>query len=138
MVFAVTLLAILAPYLPLADPVLKVATPYQAPSLHHLLGTDDIGRDMLSRIVYGVRLTWVPSLVVILIGVLVGGAVGALGALAGGGVDFLLSRLTELFIVVPSTMIALAAVTALGPGIWHTVAAMSVFWWPWYARIVRT
>jgi peptide/nickel transport system permease protein len=138
MVFAVTLLAILAPYLSLADPVLKVAVPYQLPSLHHLLGTDDIGRDMLSRIIYGVRLTWIPSLVVIVIGVFVGSAVGALSALAGGVVDFLLSRLTELFIVIPSTMIALAAVTALGPGIWHTVAAMSVFWWPWYARIVRT
>jgi peptide/nickel transport system permease protein len=52
-------------------------------------------------------------------------------------VDWLLTRLTDLFIVIPSTMIALAAVAALGPGIWHTVAAMSVFWWPWYARIAR-
>jgi peptide/nickel transport system permease protein len=137
MVFAVTLIAITAPYLSLADPVLKVAEPYQAPSLRHLLGTDDIGRDMLSRITYGVRLTWLPSLVVIAIGVVIGAVVGALGAVAGGVVDSLLSRLTDLFIVIPSTMIALAAVTALGPGIWHTVAAMSVFWWAWYARIVR-
>ena len=137
MVFAVTLIAITAPYLSLTDPVLKVAEPYQAPSLHHLLGTDDIGRDMLSRIAYGVRLTWLPSLVVIAIGVVIGTLVGALGAIAGVVIDSLLSRLTDLFIVIPSTMIALAAVTALGPGIWHTVAAMSVFWWPWYARIVR-
>jgi len=137
MVFAVTLIAITAPYLSLTDPVLKVAEPYQAPSLHHLLGTDDIGRDMLSRIAYGVRLTWLPSLVVIAIGVVIGTLVGALGAIAGGVIDSLLSRLTDLFIVIPSTMIALAAVTALGPGIWHTVAAMSVFWWAWYARMVR-
>lgn len=137
MVLAVTLIAITAPYLPLTDPVLKIAEPYLPPSLHHLLGTDDIGRDMLSRITYGVRLTWIPSLVVISIGILVGSVVGALGALAGGVIDSLLSRLTDLFIVIPSTMIALAAVTALGPGIWHTVAAMSVFWWAWYARIVR-
>jgi len=137
MVFAITLLAITAPYLSLTDPVLKVAEPYQGPSLHHLLGTDDIGRDMLSRIAYGVRLTWLPSMVVIAVGVVIGAIVGALGAIAGGVVDSLLSRLTDLFIVIPSTMIALAAVTALGPGIWHTVIAMSVFWWPWYARIVR-
>jgi peptide/nickel transport system permease protein len=137
LVLAVTLIAISAPYLSLTDPVLKVAEPYESPSLRHLLGTDDIGRDMLSRITYGVRLTWLPSLVVIAIGVVIGTLVGALGALAGGVVDWLLSRLTDLFIVIPSTMIALAAVTALGPGIWHTVAAMSVFWWPWYARIVR-
>ena len=73
MVLAVTLLAIAAPYLSLADPVLKIAAPYQAPSLRHLFGTDDIGRDMLSRIVYGVRLTWLPSLVVIAIGKSIGG-----------------------------------------------------------------
>jgi peptide/nickel transport system permease protein len=137
MVLAITLIALTAPYLSLADPVLKIATPYQQPSLHHLLGTDDIGRDMLSRITYGIRLTWLPSLVIIAIGVVVGSLIGALGAIAGGVVDSLLSRLTDLFIVIPSTMIALVAVAALGPGIWHTVAAMSVFWWPWYARIVR-
>jgi peptide/nickel transport system permease protein len=137
MVLGVTIIAITAPYLPLTDPVLKIAEPYQAPSLHHLLGTDDIGRDMLSRIAFGVRLTWLPSLVVISIGIVVGSMVGALGAVAGRVIDSLLSRLTDLFIVIPSTMIALAAVTALGPGIWHTVAAMSVFWWAWYARIVR-
>jgi peptide/nickel transport system permease protein len=137
MVLAVTFIAVAAPYLSLTDPVLKVAEPYQAPSLHHWFGTDDIGRDMLSRIAYGIRLTWLPSLVVIAIGVIIGSVVGALGAIAGGVIDSLLSRLTDLFIVIPSTMIALAAVTALGPGIWHTVAAMSVFWWPWYARIVR-
>lgn len=138
MVFAITIIAIAAPYLPLTDPVLKVAEPFQSPSLRHLFGTDDIGRDMLSRIIYGVRLSWLPSMVVIAVGILVGALVGALSALAGGIVDTLLCRLTDLFIVIPSTMIALAAVTALGPGIWHTVAAMSVFWWPWYARIVRT
>jgi peptide/nickel transport system permease protein len=137
MVLALTVVAIVAPYLSLTDPVLKIAEPYQAPSLHHWLGTDDIGRDMLSRITYGIRLTWLPSLVVIAIGIVIGTVVGALGALAGGLIDWLLSRLTDLFIVIPSTMIALAAVAALGPGIWHTVIAMSVFWWPWYARIVR-
>ncbi len=137
MVLGLTLVALVAPYLSLTDPVLKIAEPYQPPSLHHWLGTDDIGRDMLSRITYGVRLTWLPSLVVIAIGVVMGTAVGALGAMAGGLIDWLLCRLTDLFIVIPSTMIALAAIAALGPGVWHTVIAMSVFWWPWYARIVR-
>ena len=137
MVLALTLVALSAPYLSLADPVLKVAEPYQAPSLRHLLGTDDIGRDMLSRITYGVRLTWLPSLVVIAVGVVTGSVIGALSAVAGGIVDSLLGRLTDLFIVIPSTMIALATVAAIGPGIWHTITAMSVFWWAWYARIVR-
>jgi peptide/nickel transport system permease protein len=138
MLVLITLLAFAAPYLAPADPVLKIADPYQPPSLSYLFGTDEIGRDMLARLIYGVRLTWLPSLVIIATGVVVGTIVGVLGAVAGGVIDLLLARLTDLFIVIPSTMIALAAVAALGPGIWHTVAAMSVFWWPWYARIVRT
>jgi len=137
MLFVITLIAVAAPYLAPADPVLKIGEPYQAPSLSYLFGTDEIGRDMLARMIYGVRLTWLPSLVIIAVGVAIGTAVGVLGAIAGGLLDLLLARLTDLFIVIPSTMIALAAVAALGPGIWHTVAAMSVFWWPWYARIVR-
>jgi len=138
MLFVITLVAFAAPYLAPADPVLKIGEPYQAPSLHYLLGTDEIGRDMLARMIYGVRLTWLPSLVIIAAGVAVGTLVGVGGAMAGGFVDLLLARLTDLFMVIPSTMIALAAVAALGPGVWHTVATMSVFWWPWYARIVRS
>lgn len=138
MLFVVTLIAVAAPWLAPADPVLKIAAPYQPPSLTFLFGTDEIGRDMLARMIYGVRLTWLPSLAIIAIGVFVGTLVGVAGAVAGGWVDTLLARVTELFIVIPSTMIALAAVAALGPGIWHTVAAMGVFWWPWYARIVRS
>jgi peptide/nickel transport system permease protein len=138
MLFVITLIAVAAPYLAPADPVLKIAAPYEPPSLRYLFGTDEIGRDMLARMIYGVRLTWLPSLVIITMGITVGTLVGVIGAMAGGVVDLLLARLTDLFIVIPSTMIALAAVAALGPGIWHTVAAMSVFWWPWYARIVRS
>ncbi|HEX4507136.1 MAG TPA: ABC transporter permease [Alphaproteobacteria bacterium] len=137
MLFVITLVAMAAPWLAPADPVLKIAAPFEPPSLTYLFGTDEIGRDMLARMIYGVRLTWLPSLVVIAIGVFAGTLVGVAGAVAGGLVDAILARLTELFIVIPSTMIALAAVAALGPGIWHTVVVMSVFWWPWYARIVR-
>jgi peptide/nickel transport system permease protein len=138
MLFVITLIAVAAPYLAPADPVLKIGAPYQPPSLRYVFGTDEIGRDMLARMIYGVRLTWLPGLVIIAAGIVIGTLVGILGAVAGGVIDLLLARLTELFIVFPSTMIALAAVAALGPGLWHTVAVMSVFWWPWYARIVRT
>jgi peptide/nickel transport system permease protein len=138
MLFVITLVALAAPYLAPADPVLKIGEPYQAPSLRYLFGTDEIGRDMLARMIYGVRLTWLPSLVIICAGVAIGTVVGVAGTMTGGLVELLLARLTDLFIVIPSTMIALAAVAALGPGLWHTVATMSVFWWPWYARIVQS
>jgi peptide/nickel transport system permease protein len=138
MLVVITLLALAAPVLAPADPVLKIGAPYQPPSLQYVFGTDEIGRDMLARMLYGLRLTWLPSLLVIATGVVAGTAIGVLGALAGGIVDLALARLTDLFIVIPSTMIALAIVAALGPGIWHTVIAMSIFWWTWYARVVRT
>jgi peptide/nickel transport system permease protein len=138
MLVVITFVALAAPYLAPADPVLKIGDPYQPPSLRFLLGTDEIGRDMLARMIWGVRLTWLPSMVIIAAGVVIGTLIGVLGAVAGGVIDLLLARLTELFIVIPSTMIALAAVAALGPGLWHTVAIMSIFWWPWYARIVRS
>ncbi len=133
----VTLIAVAAPWLTPANPLLQVARPYVPPSWQFWFGTDEIGRDLLSRVIYGVRLSWLPSLAVIGIGVLIGTLIGALGAAVGGIVDLLLVRLAELVIVIPSTMVALAAVAALGPGLWHTVLVMSVFWWPWYARIVR-
>lgn len=138
MLFVITLVAIIAPYVAPADPVVKIAAPYQPPSLSYPFGTDEIGRDLLTRVIIGVRLTWLPSLAIISIGVIVGTLIGSAGAVGAGIVDSSLTRFTELFIVIPSTMIALAAVAALGPGLWHTVAVMSVFWWPWYARIVRT
>ncbi len=137
-VIIVTVLAFAAPLLAPSDPILRVARPFLAPTVAHPLGTDEIGRDLLSRVLYGVSLSWLPSLVVILVAMTIGTLVGATAGAAGGAIDFFLSRLTELFIVIPSTLIALAAVAAIGPGTWHTVAAISVFWWPWYARIVRT
>lgn len=137
LIFVITFVAIAAPALAPADPFLRVGAPFLPPSSQHFMGTDDIGRDLLSRIIYGIGLTWLPSLVVILNGVAIGTLLGTLAGTMGGFIDGLLQRASDLLIVIPSTMIALAAVAALGPGIWHAVAALSVFWWPWYARIVR-
>lgn len=119
------------------DPAERVAPAYQAPSFAHPFGTDDIGRDMLSRVIAGVQLTWLPGLAIILIGVIVGGSIGLASGAFGGWVDRILQRLTDLFLVLPSTLIAVAVVAALGPGLFNTVVAISVFWWPWYSRIMR-
>lgn len=132
-----TLIAIAAPWLAPHDPNAIVAEPFGSPSLAHPFGTDEIGRDLLSRVVMGVRLTWLPGLAVIVIGGAVGTAVGLLSGALGGWVDTVLQRLTDLFLVLPSTLIAIAVVAALGPGLRNTVIAISLFWWPWYSRIVR-
>lgn len=133
----VTLLALLAPWLTPFDPMLRVDASFLTPSMRHPFGTDEIGRDHFSRVLLGVRLTWLPACCVIVVAVVVGSVAGAVAAVRGGIEDRLIDAVSELFLVVPGTMIALAVVGALGPGTWHTVAALSLFWWPWYARIVR-
>lgn len=134
---ALTLVALAAPWLAPHDAAAQVAAPFQAPSAPHPLGTDGIGRDLLSRVLLGIRLTWGPAVGIIAIGGVVGTLVGLVAGASGGWVDVVLQRVTDLFLVLPSTLIALAVVAALGPGLGNTVIAISIFWWPWYARIVR-
>jgi peptide/nickel transport system permease protein len=134
---AITVLAILAPLLAPYDPMLPVAPPFEAPSLAHLFGTDDIGRDVFSRVLFGIRLTWFPSVVVVVIGMIVGSSLGLVSGVYGGWTDRVIQRTTDLFLVVPSSLIAIAVVAALGPGLRNTVIAITIFWWPWYSRLVR-
>lgn len=133
----ITLVALLGPWLAPYDPYVRVAEAYQPPSAAHPFGTDEIGRDLLSRVILGVRLTWLPGLAIILASLLIGGLVGLLAGALGGWVDLALARLTDLFLVLPSTLIALAVVAALGPGLLNTLLAIVIFWWPWYARMTR-
>lgn len=137
--FAVmTLIALLAPLLAPHDPLQPVGAPYSAPgSGGFLLGSDTIGRDVLSRCLYGVRASWFAALVVIAGGVLVGGLIGLVAGATGGWVDNVLMRITDGFLALPAPVLAIAVVAALGPGFVHTLVAVSVVWWPFYARIVR-
>lgn len=132
-----TLLALVGPAVWPVDAQEQVGNAYSSPSWSHLFGTDDIGRDVLARVVGGIRLTWLPALIVIAVGVLIGGTIGLLSGAYGGWTDRVLQRLTDLFLVLPSTLIAIAVVAALGPGLRNTLIAVSIFWWPWYSRIVR-
>ena len=133
----ITLVALLAPWLAPHDPNIRVAEAYQPPSAAFPFGTDEIGRDLLSRVILGIRLTWLPGLAIILVSLALGALVGLLSGALGGWVDAALSRLTDLFLVLPSTLIALAVVAALGPGLLNTLLAIVIFWWPWYARMTR-
>jgi len=136
-VILITLIAIFGPLTLPYDPMLRVATAYQAPSWQHLFGTDEIGRDLFSRVVLGVRYTWLPGLAVIAIALVIGSAVGVFAGMMGGWVDTVFQRVVELFLVLPSTLIAISVVAALGPGLLNTMIAITIFWWPWYARMSR-
>jgi peptide/nickel transport system permease protein len=134
----VTVVALLAPVLSPHDPLVPAGAPLVGPgSDGFLLGSDSIGRDILSRVLYGLRSSWFAALAVVVIGVLVGGVVGLIAGAVGGWVDNLLMRLVDLFLALPAPVLAIAVVAALGPGFTHTLVAVSIVWWPFYARIVR-
>jgi peptide/nickel transport system permease protein len=107
------------------------------PGTGALLGTDEVGRDVFSRVLYGMRTSWLSALAVIASGALVGGLIGSVAGALGGWVDAVLMRLTDLFLALPAPVLAIAVVAAMGPSLFHTLLALSVVWWPWYARIVR-
>lgn len=133
----ITLIAVFGPVLAPHDPMLRVAEAYRSPDTLHWFGTDEIGRDLFSRVILGIRYTWLPGLSIIAIALLIGTVVGVFAGMVGGWVDLLFQRIIELFIVLPSTLIALAVVAALGPGLVNTMIAITIFWWPWYARLAR-
>lgn len=133
----VTLVAVLAPWITPFDPQLRVAGAYLPPSAEHWFGTDEIGRDLFSRVILGVRYTWLPGLAVIGFSLALGSLVGLISGLVGDRVDLVIERIVDLFLVLPATLIALAVVAALGPGLVNTMIALAIFWWPWYARISR-
>src|SRR5215213_4700320 len=134
----VTLIAIAVPLLAPHDPLIPVGMPLQGPGKSgFLLGSDSIGRDILSRVLYGARASWFAALVVVAIGLLIGGLVGLIAGATGGWVDSVLMRITDAFLSLPAPVLAIAVVAALGPDFVHTLIAVSIVWWPFYARLVR-
>jgi peptide/nickel transport system permease protein len=134
----VTLLAVfartLAPYNPI-QPVGPLNLPPLSPG--HLLGTDGIGRDLLSRTLIGIQVSWLSALVIVASGLLIGGGIGLIAGASGGWVDTILMRVTDLFLALPGALVAIAIVAALGSGLVNTLIGVALVWWPYYARIVR-
>ncbi|WP_114423154.1 ABC transporter permease [Nocardioides houyundeii] len=111
---------------------------YLAPfSAGHLLGTDNLGLDLATRVLSGMRISLFAAVVVTGVAAVVGLVVGTLAGYAGGWVDSLLMRVTDLFLAFPATIVAMAIVAGLGPGLTSSMIGISVVWWPLYARIVR-
>ena len=107
------------------------------PDATHWFGTDDLGRDIFSRIVYGSRLTLFVVVLVAVIAAPIGLLVGTAAGYAGGWIDAVLMRITDIFLAFPKLILALAFVAALGPGIENAVIAIAITSWPPYARIAR-
>jgi peptide/nickel transport system permease protein len=92
---------------------------------------------VLSRLLYGLRPSWFAALGVIASGLLVGGLIGTIAGAAGGLLDNVLMRITDLFLALPGPVLAIAVAAALGPSFLNTLLAVAIVWWPFYARIIR-
>jgi peptide/nickel transport system permease protein len=134
---AIVLVALLAPLVAPHDPVTPAGAPLAAPGGAFFFGTDQIGYDIFSRVIFGLRASLIGAVVVIGSGVVIGGLIGLTAGAMGGWVDSVLMRITDVFLALPAPLLAIAVVAAIGPGFVHTLLAVSIVWWPWYARIVR-
>jgi peptide/nickel transport system permease protein len=108
-----------------------------APSWSHPMGTDELGRDVLSRVMTGTRVSLQVAVVVLGFAVTFGTLVGAISGFAGGIVDEVLMRFTDMFLAFPALVLAIAIASSLGRELKYTMIAVSTVFWPWYARLVR-
>ena len=135
LVLVAALAPLIAPYAPsIGDLRTERLLP---PSGSHWFGTDDQGRDILSRLIHGSRITLFVVLLVAVLAAPIGLLVGTVSGYAGGWVDAVLMRITDIFLAFPRLILALAFVAALGPGIENAVIAIAITSWPPYARIAR-
>jgi len=140
-VMILALLALFAPLIAPYDPLEGIGGLRGArlvpPSWAHWMGTDDLSRDILSRVLYGSRLTLLVVLLVAVIATPIGLAVGTTAGYFGGWVDVVLMRITDIFMAFPRLILALAFASALGPGIENAIIAIAITAWPPYARLAR-
>ena len=139
LILAWALAAVLAPWItPYPPDLVKVASRLAAPSAAHWLGTDELGRDVLTRVVYGARTSLTVGFVVVLVAGAFGTLLGAVAAYARGVAEEALMRATDLMFCFPPIILAMAIAAALGIGTINTVIAMLVVWWPKFARLSRS
>jgi peptide/nickel transport system permease protein len=125
---------LLAPYEPLRQDIAGRLAP---PSGDHWLGTDALGRDVLSRILHGARISIPVGLAAVILAALLGAVVGGLAGFVGRRLDDVAMRVTDLMLAFPTVILALVITAALGVGIRNAVIAIMIAWWPTYARLVR-
>ena len=134
LVFAGTFAHVIAPYDYAAQ---DLQNAFQHPNAQHLFGTDEFGRDIFSRIIYGARMSLLVGFVSVGIAVIVGGALGAVAGYYGKRIDNIIMRLMDILLAVPQTLLAIAIVAALGTGLVNLMIAVGISSVPTYARIVR-
>lgn len=139
MIGALLLVAIFAPYIAPYEPnEQNILFRYQAPSAKHWLGTDEMGRDILSRIIYGSRISLQVGLISISLALLVGVILGLMAGYYGGFIDMLVMRLMDIMLAFPAILLAIAIVAILGPQLQNAMIAIAIINIPRFARVIRS
>lgn len=131
------LATVAAPWMAPYDPLDMVARRLQPPSWEHWLGTDALGRDVLSRTLYGARHSLPIAVAVVATSVTIGAVLGAVSGFVGGFVGSAIMRLVDITLSFPPMLLAMAVAASLGPGLGNATVAMVIVWWPVYARLMR-
>ena len=134
---AIILMAVLAPLISPFDPAQTTGAFDEGPSAAHLLGTDDVGRDVLSRLIYGSQVSLIVGIGSVVIYAAIGITLGLLSGYFGGMVDSLIMRITEVFMAYPQFMIILVIVSLIGPNMMTVMLVMGFMGWPPICRLVR-
>jgi peptide/nickel transport system permease protein len=136
--FSIIVVAGVGPYVAPFSPLeINFAEILQPPSKTHLFGTDDMGRDLFSRVLHGAPLSIKGSFSIVGAAILIGTTLGLLAGFFGGAADTLTMRLADMFLSFPFLVLAMAIAAALGPSLSHAIMALIIIWWPPYTRLIR-
>lgn len=140
-VIIIILLAIfapfVAPYPEAATGAVNFDIMNQPPSWAHLFGTDEVGKDILSRVIFGARISLILGFTVLSIALLIGVPLGVIAGFWGGRVNAVIMRITDIFLSIPSLVLALAVAAIMEPTLMNIMIAISFGWWPWFTRLVQ-
>ena len=137
-ILGLTAVAILAQWVTPYDPLsVALSEKLLPPSLEHIFGTDDLGRDIFSRVIAGSRISLRVAITVVAFAFTLGTTLGVIAGFYGGATDEVIMRTTDTFLSIPSLVLALVIAAALGPSLYNLMLSICVTWWPWYTRLVR-
>jgi len=138
LVSVIVVFALFSPWIATHDPLkIEFDRSFQPPSAQNWFGTDDLGRDVFSRVVYGSRISLKIAFVVVSLAAAFGTTLGMFSGYLGGLADTVMMRIVDTFLAIPSFILAMVAAAALGPSLTNVMLALAMTWWTWYARIVR-
>lgn len=130
-----TFASLLAPFDPTA---IDFSSKLKPPSLHHFMGTNNLGQDIFSQVLFGARASLTVGVGVVAFAIAIGVPIGLLAGYFGGRLDSVLMRFTDVFLAFPPLLLPIAITAALGTGLFNAMVALAISWFPWYARIVRS